>query len=176
MKIVSVMPIKLHNKRLPNQNLLKLGDTFLLNHNLKTLLSLEILDDIYVYCSQESIMEYVPRGVKFLQRDTRLDSDESNFTQIFEAFSAVVRADVYVYTHATAPFLSPKTLQACIDSVLKEGYDSAFSATRIQDFLWTKDFMPLNFDARNVPRSQDLEVIYRETSGVYVFKNEVRLE
>lgn len=173
MKIVSVMPIKLHNKRLPNKNLLKLGDTFLLNHNLKTLLSLEILDDIYVYCSQESIMEYVPRGVKFLQRDTRLDSDESNFTQIFEAFSAVVRADVYVYTHATAPFLSPKTLQACIDSVLKEGYDSAFSATRIQDFLWTKDFMPLNFDARNVPRSQDLEVIYRETSGVYVFKNEV---
>ncbi len=173
MKIVSVMPIKLHNKRLPNKNLLKLGDTFLLNHNLKTLLSLEILDDIYVYCSQESIMEYVPRGVKFLQRDTRLDSDESNFTQIFEAFSAVVCADIYVYTHATAPFLSQKSLQACIDSVLKEGYDSAFSATRIQDFLWTKDFVPLNFDAHNIPRSQDLEVIYRETSGVYVFKNEV---
>ena len=173
MKIVSVMPIKIHSKRLPNKNLLKLGDTFLLNHNLKTLLSLDMLDDIYVYCSQESIMEYVPKGVKFLQRDVRLDSDESNFTQIFEAFSAVVCADIYVYTHATAPFLSQKSLQACIDSVLKEGYDSAFSATRIQDFLWTKDFVPLNFDAHNIPRSQDLEVIYRETSGVYVFKNEV---
>ncbi|HIV48918.1 MAG TPA: hypothetical protein IAA33_03645 [Candidatus Helicobacter avicola] len=173
MKIVSVMPIKIHSKRLPNKNLLKLGDTFLLNHNLKTLLSLDMLDDIYVYCSQESIMEYVPKGVKFLQRDVRLDSDESNFTQIFEAFSAVVCADIYVYTHATAPFLSQKSLQACINSVLKEGYDSAFSATRIQDFLWTKDFVPLNFDAHNVPRSQDLEVIYRETSGVYVFKNEV---
>lgn len=32
---------------------------------------------------------------------------------------------------------------------------------------------PLNFDAANIPRSQDLEPIYRETSGVYVFKKEV---
>ena len=50
--------------------------------------------------------------------------------------------------------------------------DSAFCATKIQDFLW-KDGEPLNFDATNVPRSQDIEPIYRETSGVYVFTKEV---
>ena len=32
---------------------------------------------------------------------------------------------------------------------------------------------PLDFDAKNVPRSQDLIPIYRETSGVYVFTREV---
>ena len=31
----------------------------------------------------------------------------------------------------------------------------------------------MNFDAANVPRSQDLPPIYRETSGVYVFTREV---
>ena len=51
-------------------------------------------------------------------------------------------------------------------------YDSAFCAVKIQDFLW-KDGEPLNFDAANIPRSQDLEPIYRETSGVYVFTKEV---
>ena len=43
---------------------------------------------------------------------------------------------------------------------------------KIQDFLW-KDGEPLNFDAANIPRSQDLAPIYRETSGVYVFTKEV---
>jgi CMP-N-acetylneuraminic acid synthetase len=32
---------------------------------------------------------------------------------------------------------------------------------------------PLNFDAENIPRSQDIEPIYRETSGVYVFTKSV---
>ena len=31
----------------------------------------------------------------------------------------------------------------------------------------------MNFDATNVPRTQDLEPIYQETSGVYVFTREV---
>ena len=33
--------------------------------------------------------------------------------------------------------------------------------------------MPLNFDASNLPRTQDLKPIYQETSGVYVFTKEV---
>ena len=31
----------------------------------------------------------------------------------------------------------------------------------------------MNFDAANLPRSQDLNPIYRETSGIYVFRKEV---
>ena len=50
-------------------------------------------------------------------------------------------------------------------------YDSAFCASKIQDYLW-QDGEPLNFDATNVPRSQDIKPIYRETSGVYVFTKE----
>lgn len=51
-------------------------------------------------------------------------------------------------------------------------YDSAFTAVRIQDFLW-KGGQAWNFDASNIPRSQDLDVVYRETSGIYVFRKEV---
>ena len=58
---------------------------------------------------------------------------------------------------------------------MNEEYDSAFCASVIQDFLW-QDGEPLNFDATNLPRSQDIKPIYRETSGVYVFKKEVFLK
>ena len=63
-------------------------------------------------------------------------------------------------------------MKECINAVVSGEYDSAFCATKIQDYLW-QDGQPINFDATNLPRSQDLKPIYRETSGVYVFTKEV---
>ena len=83
-----------------------------------------------------------------------------------------VDADIYVYAHATAPFITVETMRSCIQAVQSGQYDSAFCASKIQDYLW-KNGAPINFDATNIPRSQDLEPIYRETSGVYVFTKEV---
>ena len=131
-----------------------------------------LLDEIYVYCSDEAVCPFLPEGIRFLKRPSELDLPTSNFTQIFSCFSQEVPADIYVYIHATAPFITTQTITDCIQAVQSGEYDSAFCAVKIQDFLW-KDGEPLNFDAANLPRSQDLEPIYRETSGVYVFTKEV---
>jgi len=81
-------------------------------------------------------------------------------------------ADIYVYAHATAPFVTVDTMRQCIEAVKSGKYDSAFCALKLQDYLW-QDGEPLNFDASNLPRTQDLKPIYQETSGVYVFTKEV---
>ena len=31
------------------------------------------IDEVYVYCSNPAVKPYLPEGVKFLQRDERLD-------------------------------------------------------------------------------------------------------
>ncbi len=172
MKIVAIMPIKLKNERLPGKNTMLLGDVPLLQYQLMAALNTGLLDEIYVYCSNEIVCNYLPESVKFLKRSAELDLPSSNFTQIFSAFSNEINSDIYVYIHATAPFIKTETIIECIESVKSGKYDSAFCAVKIQDFLW-KDGEPLNFDAANVPRSQDLAPIYRETSGVYVFSKEV---
>lgn len=172
MKIIAVMPIKLNNERCPGKNTKLLGSRPLLQYELETLKETKLLDEIFVYCSQEEIKEYLPDGIRFLKREKSLDLPSSNFTQIFKSFMKCVDADVYVYAHATAPFISRETMKECIEKVQAGENDSAFCASRLQDFLW-KDGKPLNFDPLNLPRSQDLPVIYRETSGVYVFKKEV---
>ena len=172
MKIVSIMPIKLNNERLPNKNIKKLGEKYLITYELESLLKTKLIEDIYVYCSSNTIEEYLPQGIKFLKRPEFLDLPTSNFTQIFESFSNEVDADIYVYAHATAPFITVETMKECINAVVSGEYDSAFCATKIQDYLW-QDGEPINFDATNLPRSQDLKPIYRETSGVYVFTKEV---
>ncbi|MBE5956551.1 MAG: acylneuraminate cytidylyltransferase family protein [Lachnospiraceae bacterium] len=172
MKIVAIMPIKLQNERLPGKNTKLLGDKPLLQYELIALTQTGLLDSINVYCSNESVCEYLPEGVNFIKRPDFLDLPTSNFSQIFENFINVVDADIYVFAHATAPFITVDTMKECIEAVKSGEYDSAFCAVKIQDFLW-ENGEPLNFDAENIPRSQDLNPIYRETSGVYVFTKEV---
>ena len=172
MKIIAIMPLKLNNERLPGKNTKLLGSKPLLSYELENLLNTKRIDDVFVYCSNEDVKKFLPSHVNFLKRSENLDLPTANLTQIFESFLREVDADIYVYAHATAPFITQQTMIECIDAVKSGKYDSAFCATKIQDFLW-QDGKPLNFDATNLPRSQDLKEIYRETSGVYVFTKDV---
>ena len=54
-----------------------------------------------------------------------------------------------------------------------ENYDSALSVQRKQTFIWYKGDT-LNYESNNIPRTQDIEPIYIETSGFYIFtKNHI---
>src|SRR5574344_2028847 len=172
MKVVAIMPIKLKNERCPGKNTRMLGKKPLLQYELDSLKATILCDSINVYCSDEAVVPFLSEGVNYVQRPRFLDQPTSNFTQIFENFSSNVDADIYVYAHATAPFITVETMKQCIEAVKSGKYDSAFCAVKLQDYLW-KDGKPLNFDATNVPRTQDLDPIYQETSGVYAFTKEV---
>jgi CMP-N-acetylneuraminic acid synthetase len=172
MIVSAIMPIKLHNERLPGKNTKLLGNKPLLHYQLEALKKTGLYTNITVFCSDEAIVPFLPDGVEFLKRSPELDSPSSNFSQIFTSYISLVDADVYLYAHVTAPFVTVATIKTCINAVTSGAYDSAFCASKIQDFLW-RNGKPLNFDAKNMPRSQDLDLIYRETSGVYVFTKKV---
>lgn len=171
-KIVAIMPIKMNNERLPGKNTKLLGKKPLLQYQLEMLIKLEYIDNIYVFCSNPEIKAFLPEGVQLLKRDEKLDLSTSNFSEIFTSFMELVDSDIYVYAHATAPYVTYETAKECIEAVCGNEFDSAFCAVKIQDFLW-KDNKPLNFSADKLPRSQDIAPIWRETSGVYVFEKKV---
>lgn len=172
MKIIAIMPIKLINERCPGKNTRMLGSKPLLQWELDSLSDTGLCDSINVFCSSEDIVQFLPKDVSFVKRPEYLDLPTSNFTQIFALFMEQNDADIYVYVHATAPFITMNTMKQCIEAVQSKEYDSAFCAVKLQDYLW-QDGEPLNFDATNLPRTQDLKPIYQETSGVYVFTKEV---
>lgn len=173
MKVVAFVPIKTDNERLPGKNTRKFSNgrpmiTYILN----TLCTVESIDEIYVYCSDNAIRQYLPENVKFLERDTYYDLQTTSFNEVLTSFAERVPADVYVLTHATAPFLSRKTFQTAINA-LKEGeYDSALSVVKEQEFMWIKG-SPSNYSPEKIPRTQDLEPFYLETCGMYVYSSEV---
>lgn len=173
MKTVAIIPMKLNNERLPNKNTKKLKNGKpLCSYILNTITKVKNIDEIYVYCSDERITEFLPNGVIFLKRDKKLDTNTTTMNDILKKFTELIKADIYVLTHVTAPFVKCSTFEKCIDMIKLNKCDSAFSVKKVQDFLW-KDGSPFNYNLENIPRTQDLPDIYSETCGFYIFRNEV---
>ena len=172
MKTVALIPIKLHSSRLPNKNIKPFFDgTPLMTFIQKTCLASSMIDEVYIYCSDESVMPYVIEGVKFLKRPEYLDVDNINANDIIREFMSSVEADIYVNAHTTSPFARTDSINECISRVASGDYDSAFCAEAVRTFMW-QDGKPINFDPSHFPRTQDLPLILAETSIAYVFTKE----
>jgi CMP-N-acetylneuraminic acid synthetase len=174
-RVVAFVPIKLNSQRLPNKNILPIADHPLCWHILDTLSRTKEIDEVYVYCSDERVKEYIPDKVKFLKRDKKLDGDLVKGFDIYDAFIKEVNADIYILAHTTSPFIKQGTVESALDKMIDSDYDSAFSAQRVQTFAWYKG-KPINYDLNDVPRTQDMEPIYVETSGFFMFRKEIFTE
>ena len=172
MKTVAFVPIRLNSQRVAGKNLRPLGGEPLMCHILKTLTEVEAIDEVYVYCSDESIRKLLPEGVRLLRRDASLDRDTTLGREIYDAFTAEIEADIYVLAHATSPFIRAATLAEALGKVQSGEYDSAFSAERIQTFAWFEG-RPLNYRLDAIPRTQTLEPVYIETSAFFIFPREL---
>ena len=173
MKIIAMIPIKLNNERIPNKNLKRFDDgTPLCQLLFNTLSKVEEIDEIYCYCSNPAIKEYLTGRVKFSQRSESLDTPQTKAGDFINAFLNDVDTDILVLSHVTSPFLKSDTVKKCIDAVKSGKYDSAFTASKLQEFLW-RDGVPLNFDPSSIVRSQELPNIYEETSGCFTFTRQI---
>lgn len=179
MKTVSFIPIKLNNQRLPGKNLLPLNGCPLCDYIFETVCDVPEIDERYVYCSDEAIIPYIEpyesRGLRFLKRDPYLDGFQVKGLEIIARFVKDVDADIYVLTHVTSPFVRPESFSESISRIKSGEYDSAFSAMALRSYMWMNG-KPLNYDMKNIPRTQDLKPIYEETSAFFIFRREVFTE
>lgn len=173
MKTIAIVPMKLNNRRLPQKNTKSFTNGKpLCYYILSTLLTVDGVDEVYVYCSNPDIQEFIPDRVKYLRRSESLDQDTTKMNEVLQCFAKDVPADIYVMTHTTAPFIKAESIEKGLHAVLSGEYDSSFAAKKLQDFLW-KDGVPFNYELNNIPRTQDLPSLYEETSGFYIYKSEV---
>ena len=176
MKTTAFVPIKLNNERLPGKNTKPFTNGKpLIYYILNSLKQVNNIDEIYVYCSDESIQVYLPKGVRFLKRPSYLDLSSTSFNEVLVSFAKEVDSDYYLLTHATAPFLRPETFQQAVEAMKTGKYDSVFTVKKLQEFLW-KDNMPVNYEPASIPRTQDLPSYYTETCGLYLYPKDLILK
>lgn len=170
-KIVGLIPIKLSNQRLPGKNTKQLGKKVLCQYLFDTVRQIELFDDIYVFCSDESICKYLPEGIEFLRRSPELDLDSVKSVDIISSFVNSIDADIYALMHVTQPFVKKESIEDVIRKVSNENYDSGFVVKRFKEFAWYKG-EPINYSFDDVVRTQELEPIDIE-GEVFVFRKDV---
>ncbi len=173
MKTVAFVPVKMNNERTPGKNTKPLFDgTPLIQMILRSLQGCCEIEETYVYCSKEKIEDYLLPGINFLKRDEKYDTAQADVNDMFYSFSQKVPADIYVLAHATAPFLKSSSIDEGVKVVKNGEFDSAIAVRKMQEFFW-KDGAPLNYDTKHIPRTQDLEPYFVETTGLYIFTRDV---
>ncbi len=176
MKVVAFVPLKLNNERLPGKNLKPLADgTPLLSCILNTLLQVPAVDGIYVYCSDDVVKEHLPEGVTYLSRSEELDRSETKINEVLQSFARDVPADVYVLAHATAPFVKVASITEGVEKVVSGAHDCALTVLKMQEFMW-QNGRPVNYRLDAVPRTQDLDPVFVETTGLYVYTHDLIME
>lgn len=170
-KTVAMIPIKLNNLRLPGKNTMQLGKKVLCEYLFETLGSVNSIDECYVFCSDETICRYIPKGIRFLKRPAQLDSDTVKSKDLLDWFISQVEADVYALLHVTQPFIKAASIDKMVEAVQQGEYDSAFAAEEIKEFAWFKG-QPVNYSFENVVRTQELEPVYVEAEA-FIFLREV---
>lgn len=173
MKIAALVPLKLNNERVPGKNTMPFTNGKpLCQYLFHTLLAVKEIDRVYAFCSDQSICEYLPKGAIWLPRDPKLDDSAARGIDIVKSFAENIHADIYVLSHVTSPFLTANSICKGLAAVMNEGYDSALSVLRLNEFIWYNG-KPLNYDPGNVPRTQDLPEMYMETSGFFIYRRDV---
>lgn len=171
-KIVSFIPIKLNNQRLPGKNLLPLHGRPACSYIFDIISQVKGIDEKYVFCSDESICDYMPEGLTFFKREKWLDGFEVKGLDIIGNFIENVDADIYVLTHVTSPFMKPSSFETAISKIVNDGYDSAFAAECMQGYCWYQG-KPVNYNMEDIVTTQNLEPVYMETGGFFIFRKEV---
>lgn len=171
-KVAALVPFKPNSRRLPNKNLLSINERPLIGYIFDRLLDIgELKEDVYCFSSDENIMFFLPEGVNLLMRPPRLNQDSVRAKELFSHAVERIDAEWIVLCHATGPLIRSETIQKGLHDCLYNGFDSACSVQKIQNYCWLDD-EPINYSLDEIPQTQDLSPVYYETSGFYIFRKE----
>ena len=129
MRIVALVPIKLKSQRLANKNILPIAGHPLCWHICNTLTQVKEIDQVYVYCSDERVINYLPNGVLFKQRNKCLDGDSVKGFDIYRSFIDEIDADIYVLAHTTSPFINKSSVEIALSHVISGENDSVLTSS-----------------------------------------------
>lgn len=169
MKSACFIPIKSYSERVPGKNFKLLNEKKLYEYVFEHILQANVFDDIYVDTNSEEVSEYAKgHGIKIIVRDEKLAKNTANGNDLLlHHFQLYPAYDYYFQLFATAPYLQPETIRACVEKLAdSQAHDSCFTACEHHGFFWLEN-NPVNYRPCILPRSQDLKAVVEESTGLY---------
>ncbi len=180
MKIKALVAVRSGSVRVQNKNIRPFAGSTLLEVKIEQLKRIEQLDGIIVNSNDDAMLEIAAKmGCETVKRDPHYASNAVSMSDVYKNMAENCDCDVIAYINVTNPLLKDETLAAAIDAykAFSESgeCDSLNSAHLIKEFLF-KDNLPINYDLRNQPRSQDLPDIAALNFAFSIIQKEKMIE
>lgn len=169
MSAACFIPIKANSERVPGKNFRVLNGRKLYEYIIEHALDAAVFNAIYVDTNSDEIKEYCKgMGCEIIDRKAELAQNTANGNDLLNyQYSLYPQYDYYFQIFATAPYLQPSSIRACVEMLAESAvYDSCFTAVRHQGFFWLNN-IPANYRPCILPRSQDMQPVVEETTGLY---------
>jgi 3-deoxy-manno-octulosonate cytidylyltransferase (CMP-KDO synthetase) len=181
-KVIGIIPARYGSTRLPGKLLKIILDKPIIQHTYESSKKSKRLDDIIIATDSEEIQNFAKR----FQAPSVMTSIEciNGTYRIIDAmkrYPNLLDADIIVNIQGDHPFISSKTIDACID-VLQKDKNAMISTPvckieDVKDYLsphvvkcvFNKDYNALYFSRSPIPYSKNFKTAYQHI-GIYAYR------
>lgn len=167
--IAVVIPALDSNRYYPEGDLVRFGDTTLLEWKISQVLGFADKESIYISTPSDKIVELARSYcVNFVKR-----SQGTEPSQWIPESVEPVEKEVILWTHVTSPFISAGDYRRMLDNFadLPKGYDSLITVYKEAEYIFFQN-APLNFDIDQYKGRKEIDPVYRITNGCYITPKE----
>ena len=169
MSKAAFIPIKSLSKRVPGKNFRLLNNIPLYKYIISNAVSSHAFDEIFIDSDSDEILSYASKlDLKTIERLDELAADNANGNDLLNYHHKLFpNYEYYFQLFATAPLLKPNTIFECVEKLsVSEEYDSILTVTKECGWFWFQG-QPVNYEPSVLPRSQDAEMLIKESTGLY---------
>lgn len=174
-KVAAQVPIKERSERLTGKNFRDFNGKPLYRWILKTLESVDVIDQIYIDTDAQQVIEEAPRNfdVEVIERPEELRGQHTSMNDILLHDANIIDADKYIHTHCTNPLLKSSTIQDAFEKFKSsDHHDSLLSVTKHQIRAFDSEGEAINHQISKTERTQDVPPIYEENANIYIFSHD----
>lgn len=178
MKISALIAARSGSVRVQNKNIRPFAGSTLLEVKIEQLKRISNIEEIVVNSNDDEILKIAERcGAIPCVRDPYYASNTVSMSDVYRNMAENMNCDVIVYANCTNPVIKDETIFNLVEYYKNhcDEFDSVNSAHLVKEFLW-QDNLPINYDLRNQPRSQDLPNISALNFAVNVLSRETMIE
>lgn len=180
MTIKAMVAVRTGSVRVENKNMRPFAGSTLLEVKLQQLKRIPNLDGVVVNSNSDEMLALAERyGCEPVKRDEYYASNQVSMSDVYKNMAENFDGDVVAYINCTNPLLKDETIVQAIEAYKRftesGEFDSLNSAHLIKEFLF-KDNLPINYDLRHQPRSQDLPDIAALNFAISIISRDKMIE
>lgn len=180
MRIKALVAVRSGSVRVKNKNMRPFAGSTLLEVKLDQLKRIPNLDGIIVNSNDDEMLNLArSKGCETVKRDSFYASNIVSMSEVYRNMAENCDCDVIAYINCTNPLLKDQTIIDAIEEYKKFAetgkFDSLNSAHLIKEFMF-KDNLPINYDLRHQPRSQDLPDIAALNFAINIISREKMID